>query len=112
MERAALLTTLLIVAAATVAAPASSDRQAAAGTLELKVTLSMISNPFPCPAGVPFGANECRARTGNPDRSGASGSSPRPTPGPWAWARRPVSPTSPRRSPTTGRILVHGKGSD
>lgn len=53
----------VLVVAATAAAPAASGPQAAAGTLDLKVTFPMISDGTPCPAGAPPG--ECRARIGN-----------------------------------------------
>jgi HYR domain len=60
--RKALLLTVLVVAA-TAAAPAASEPESAAGELDLQVTFGLVSNLFPCPADVPPGASECRART-------------------------------------------------
>lgn len=51
--------------AAVAAGPAESQPQRAAGTLELRMTLGVVSDPVACPADIqPAEGTECRARTG------------------------------------------------
>ena len=69
----ALLGTLVLgftLAAATAAAPAASEPQLAAGKLELRVKLRLVSGPLtlpctgPLPGSPPWAATGCQARTG------------------------------------------------
>ena len=72
MKKSTLLLTVLVVAA-TATAPAASEPQAAAGTLDLKVTFGMSSRLVPCPPEAPPYSLECRARTGTGSVPGLGG---------------------------------------
>ena len=55
----------LSLIAATVAAPAASERQAAAGNLDVQARFDLIWYGVACPGGVPPEATECRAHIGD-----------------------------------------------
>ena len=106
--RKVLLLTVFVVAA-TAVAPASSEPHAAAGTLDLRATLRLISDFAPCPANVPAGTTECRARKGTSVVRGLGPASETYT---WPLAVGPPACPADFAKPlaTTGRLVVAGKG--
>ena len=90
-------------------ASAASSTPFAAGTLNLRGTLQVMSTPVECPPGAPTDANECRARTGEGLVLGLGSVSEI-----YTWSYRIGAPTCPSTlgTPlaTTGRLVVTGKG--
>ena len=88
---------------------AASSSPFAAGSLNLRGTLRMVSTPVECPPGAPTDANECRARTGEGLVSGLGSVSET-----YTWSYRIGAPKCPSTlgTPlaTTGRLVVAGKG--
>jgi HYR domain len=102
-----LLTTSIGTIAFLVAA--SSSAPFAAGNLNLRGTLRVVSTGVECPPGAPTDANECRARTGEGLVSGLGGVAEV-----YTWSYRIGAPNCPSTlgTPlaTTGRLVVAGKG--
>jgi hypothetical protein len=98
-----------VIAVAIAAPPATSEPQLAAGTLELRATLAVVSTPVPCPPELPQEGTECRARTGENAVSGLGAVSET-----YTWSFRIGPPTCPanlaKPLATTGRLVVAGKG--
>lgn len=99
-----------ILVAATIAGSAASEPQAVSGTLNLRATLGVLSDPVACPADVvPPGSTECRARSGQSVIPGLGRVSET-----YVWAFRVGPPTcqgdlaKPLARP--GRFSVAGKG--
>ena len=90
-------------------ASAASSTPFAAGTLNLRGTLQVMSTPVECPPGAPTDANECRARTGEGLVSGLGSVSET-----YTWSYKIGAPKCPSTvgTPlaTTGRLVVAGKG--
>jgi HYR domain-containing protein len=85
---------------------AAADRQAATGTLNLRASLSVLSEPSACPQGAPPDA-DCRTRTGRGNVQGLGSVSENYL---WSYAS-PGCPTNlVKPLATTGRIVVAGKG--
>ena len=103
------LTTAVAGTAASVDAPSSSPL--AAGTLNLRGTLRMVSTSLAaCPREAPADASGCRARTGKGSFPGLGGVSES-----YNWFYRLGPPTCPspdvgKPLATTGRLVVAGKG--
>lgn len=102
---------LLATSVATVAflVTAASSAPFAAGTLNLRGTLRVVSTGIACPPGQLPDATECRARTGEGIVSGLGSVSES-----YTWSYRMGPPTCPadlgRPLATTGRLVVVGKG--
>jgi hypothetical protein len=102
---------LLGVALAAVAAgPAESQPQRAAGTLELRMTLGVVSDPVACPADIqPAEGRDCRARIGQRVVPGLGRVSET-----YIWAFRVGPPTCPlnlaKPLARAGTFSVAGKG--
>jgi HYR domain len=106
------LSALVVLAAlvtATTGSPAMSQSQLAAGTLNLRGVLPVVSTPVECPPEAPPDATECRARTGKGVVSGLGSVSET-----YTWSFRMGPPTCPSNlgTPlaTTGQLVVVGKG--
>ena len=88
---------------------ATASAQFAAGTLNLRGTQRLISDPVDCPPGVPPDATECRARTGEGLLPGLGRAAET-----YTWSYRIGPPTCPanvgKPLATTGRLVVEGKG--
>ena len=88
---------------------AASSTPFAAGTLNLRATLRVVSAGVECPPGAPLDATGCRARTGKGLVSGLGSVSET-----YTWSFRMGPPTCPsdvgKPLATTGRLVVAGKG--
>jgi hypothetical protein len=88
---------------------AASSTPFAAGTLNLRGTLRLVSTPGECTLAAPPDATECRARTGQGLVSGLGSVSES-----YTWSFRMGPPTCPsdvgKPLATTGRLVVVGKG--
>jgi len=88
---------------------ATASARFAAGTLNLRGTLSLISDGVECPPAVPPDATECRARTGKGLLQGLGTAAET-----YSWSFRMGAPTCPanlgKPLATTGRLVVEGKG--
>jgi len=100
--------TLLIAAAATLVAVPSSASYAT-GTLNLRVTVPVLSTLVQCPAEVPPDATDCRARSGSALIRGLGRVSERYT---WSYRLGPPTCDAGLAKPlaTSGRLIVAGKG--
>src|SRR5262245_21902723 len=100
---------LTLVVAATGPAPATSQRQLTAGSLDLHATFGLITDPAPCPGGVPPVPTECRTRIGPGLVRGLGFVTVR-----YDWPLGLGPPTCPKDYAkllaTTGRLVVAGKG--
>jgi HYR domain len=100
---------LTLAIAATAAAPAASEPQTAAGSLDVRMTLAVVSDSILCPPGVPQDGTDCRARTGQSVVAGLGRVSET-----YTWLFRVGPPTCPanlaKPLATTGRFVVAGKG--
>lgn len=102
------LATVVAGTAALIDAPSSSPL--AAGTLSLKGTVRVVSEPVACPPGAPADAAGCRTRTGKASLPGLGNVSQT-----YNWFYRLGPPTCPsldvgKPLATTGRLVVAGKG--
>jgi HYR domain len=88
---------------------AASSKPFAAGTLNLRETLRLVSTPVECTPAAPADATDCRARTGKGLVSGLGSVSET-----YTWSFRMGPPTCPsdvgKPLATTGRLVVVGKG--
>jgi len=111
MRRFAVLAGLAAAVAGTLAlVDARSSSSLAAGNLNLRGTLRVVSEPAACPPGAPADAAGCRARTGKAPVRGLGIASET-----YTWFYRLGPPTCPSADvgkplATTGRLLVAGKG--
>jgi hypothetical protein len=107
MMRALVTVATFAAAAGSAMVPdAAADRQAATGTLNLRATLFVLSDPGACPPGAPPDA-DCRTRTGRGSVQGLGSVSENYV---WSYAS-PGCPTNlVKPLATTGRIVVAGKG--
>jgi hypothetical protein len=100
-----------VAAAAAVGAlvTATSSASPAAGTLNVRATLGVLSEPAACPPALPQDGTECRARTEQARVPGLGGVSAT-----YVWLFRVGAPTCPsnlaKPLATTGRLAVLGKG--
>ena len=88
---------------------ATASARFAAGSLNLRGTLRLISDPVDCPPGMPPDATECRARTGEGLLPGLGRAAET-----YTWSFRIGPPTCPanvgKPLATTGRLVVERKG--
>ncbi len=110
MRRFAVLAGLATAVAGTVALVDAGSSSLAAGNLDLRGTVRVVSEPAACPPGVPADASGCRARTGKASVRGLGIVSET-----YTWFYRLGPPTCPSADvgkplATTGRLLVSGKG--
>ena len=110
MRRLAVLLGLAAIVGTMALVAAPSSTPLAAGTLNLRGALRVISQGASCPPGAPADAGGCRARVGKGSVPGLGATSEI-----YDWFYRLGPPTCPaaedgKPQPTTGRLVVAGKG--